>query len=136
MDNNLYAFLQSSAGALTVRGLSLLLALAAVGIAIFALRSYIRGQKDEGTELGAAPWGLLLGTFRDTFTITVLYSAYYVLDLSSSLKIFLPDSASDAAMSTRIGMTLVHIILELAVLFIAARRIASIGRWLSARAKQ
>ena len=69
-----------------MRNLAIVAVLVAIVATIIAVAGYGRGR--ESDDDAGPPWVLLLGTFRDSFIVTLLYAADSLIAQSSGIQPF------------------------------------------------
>jgi hypothetical protein len=129
---NLVDFMLSPAYAAMTRNLAIVAVFFAVGATVMAFVFYGRGR--EGADESGAPWALVVGTLRDSFIITLLYTADSLIAQSSSVQAFGSD-ADPFKLVVSLVATLAGPIFQILILGIAVLRILALSNWLKAQRK-
>jgi hypothetical protein len=112
------------------RNLAIVAVLFAVVATITAFAFYGRGR--EGSNDGGPPWALLVGTLRDSFIITLLYTADSLIAQSSSIQAFGSDT-DPFKVGMSVAASLSGPVFQILVLAVAVLRVSALSRWLKSQ---
>lgn len=126
-------FLQNPALPNIVYGLALVALFLAIALVIVAFAFYGRTRDIYGDTSEKQRWTLLMGTWRDSLLITVLYTAdsflYKFAEFNGLAQAyFLTDVTSSIVLQPMMGMAL-HVL----IFMITIMRVILISRWLAAQ---
>lgn len=113
--------------------LSVVAVVAAIAFIAYALTQYAHTRDVYGTSSEKQRWTLLMGTWRDSLLITILYTAEAMLYRFTEFQ-----SASQAQVTSilyyaPVVQPVLSLFIHLTVFGIALKRISVISRWLAAQ---
>lgn len=131
--DELYEFLASPRYNAITDALSVVLICSVIAMVIFAITQFGRAREAQKEPFDGPPWTLLIATFRDTFLITVLYTADTFVFRARDLQV--------ADLSPRSGLLMYWpmvdqfggVVIYFFILIIAVLRVLALSSWLKSR---
>ena len=106
----------------------------AVGFLVIASIIYVAiSRRSKGkleVDQGAAPWNLLMGTFLDSFIVTLLYTADSILYAVGNFARDANTFANSPLAIVPLVTTFVGFFVQIAIVWIAIRRVIALRQWL------
>ena len=113
---------------------NLLTLFVAVGFLVIASIVYVaisrRSKGKSEVDRGAAPWNLLMGTFLDSFMITLLYTADSILYAVGNFARDANTFANSPLAIVPFVTSFVGFFAQIAIAWIAIRRVIALRQWL------
>ena len=114
-------------------GLSIVALVLGLALIVFTFAIYSRGRDVYGDTAEKQRWTLLMGTWRDSLLITVLYVSESLMYRYMDFVSYVPGVPGRAALTAPVVVSLTAFVLSLLIFGIATMRTFVISKWLAAQ---